>query len=94
MSRATTIGTTDDRSKSAIFFEYISADRIKNLTTSKDGSTYKTINKRNAWTNHLSKNEVKHSRMTNEKLDELLINYTSLQFNMSELDTITSLNTK
>ena len=93
LSRATTIGTATERQRSAIFFEYISSDRIKNLTTSKDGSTYKTIQKRTAWTNHLSKNEIEHSEFSNEELDELLVKYTTLHFNMTELDTVTSLNT-
>lgn len=59
MSRGTTIGTSENRSKSAIFFstDELTKDRIQKLTTNSKGETCRKIVRRSKWIKYLKRND-------------------------------------
>ena len=61
LSRATDIGTADDRSSSAIFFHTsdMNEDRVTDLLIGADGKEYQKVKKRKIWAEHLESNEYK-----------------------------------
>lgn len=72
ISRASTIGTEDDRSKSALFFINWDSTRLQYLTTSKSGKPYESVIKRKKWTEYLAHYEAltKAKRLPIETLEQ------------------------
>jgi ATP-dependent exoDNAse (exonuclease V) alpha subunit len=54
LSRATTIGSRENRANSAIFFERLERERIDHLTTNAHNKTYALVQKRNKWIAYLN----------------------------------------
>ena len=71
LSRATTIGTPEDRSTSAIFFftNELTKKRIQNLTTTMSGEICKKIARRSKWVQLLNKNKLKIKISKKQKED-------------------------
>jgi len=59
LSRATDIGTEEDRSSSAIFFHTsdMNEDRVTDLLLGADRKEYQKVKKRKTWVEHLETNE-------------------------------------
>ena len=72
LSRATDIGSQEDRSTSAIFFEgpEMNSDRIRDLTHSlTTGREYAKVTKRKQWSNHLHRNLITPKISKQQKKD-------------------------
>ena len=72
LSRATDIGSQEDRSTSAIFFEgpEMNSDRIRDLTHSlTTGREYAKVTKRKQWSNHLYRNLIRPKISNQQKKD-------------------------
>ena len=71
LSRATPIGTPEDRSTSAIFFftNELTKKRIQNLTTTMSGEICKKIARRSKWVQLLNKNKLKIKISKKQKED-------------------------
>jgi hypothetical protein len=72
LSRATDIGSQEDRSTSAIFFEgpEMNSDRIRDLTHSlTTGREYAKVTKRKQWSNHLYRNLITPKISKQQKKD-------------------------
>ena len=72
LSRATDIGSQEDRSTSAIFFEgpEMNSDRIRDLTHSlTTGREYAKVTKRKQWSNHLHRNLITPKISNQQKKD-------------------------
>ena len=74
LSRATDIGSQEDRSTSAIFFEgpEMNSDRIRDLTHSlTTGREYAKVTKRKQWSNHLYRNLIR-PKISNQQKSSLI----------------------
>ena len=69
LSRATDIGSEQDRSTSAIFFhtENMNNDRITDLLLGADGKEYKKVQKRRKWVRFLQKHKYEITITKKEK---------------------------
>ena len=57
-SRATTIGTKENKFSSSLYFtgNNMNRERISNMTTNKQGQTYKKVQRRKEWVQYLNSN--------------------------------------
>ena len=82
LSRATTIGSSTDRSTSAIFFLNLTKDRITNLKGN-DRTRYKLIDIREKWAQHLFANI---TAIDDDKLDDILQQSKTINYTTEQLD--------
>jgi len=90
LSRATTIGTADDRSKSAIFFMNITSDRLERLTSNSQNQKYTMIQKREKWTNYLNKGVCANLESNNDSMIENITQLAALTYEDETLDNATT----
>ena len=86
LSRATTIGQTNDRTTSAIFFDgpNMQPNRILNITQNKTGYESKKVILRNLWVKKLQQNS-HSSGMTPQEIENLFIYMSTNTYNPSLL---------
>ena len=90
LSRATTIGSAVDRSKSAIFFMNITGDRLERLTSNSQNQKYNLIQKRDNWTNYLNKGVFTNEATDNDSMIEKITRLAALSYDDDNLDSATS----
>ena len=88
-SRATTIGTPEDRSQSGLFFcsNDMNRDRISNLTTTQEGHECIKIKNRRKWIEYLQKNKCSIN-IDNKDRDKLINWVTNTRVNKNKLQTL------
>ena len=88
LSRATTIGSIDDRSNSAIFFERLTADRIDHLTTGTNGKTYSLIKKREKWITYLHETQRSNIDSQNTSILDKILFMANARYTALDLDEV------
>jgi hypothetical protein len=89
LSRATTIGTAQDRSKSAVLFTGLTADRIERLRKGTNEKTYSLIKKRDKWTDYLEGK--KHPMSQEPSLMNHILLLAELRFDDDDFERIISI---
>ena len=85
LSRATTIGTSSDRSTSAIFFINLTQERIKNLRGPNPNKQYKLIDIRQQWISHLLANT---ATIDSQNIHSLLQQSTMISYTTEQLNNV------
>ena len=73
LSRASTLGKSDDKFSSAIYFTgaNMNENRIQNITMSSKQTEYEKVKLRKKWTQYLEKN-IEKDRLTDEEMNNIL----------------------
>jgi hypothetical protein len=87
VSRATTIGTIEDKLSSAIYFDGpdFSSDRIANLTKDKTGKLYKKARLREDWVNYMHDNSLAQKQKSKDEMESLFNWIRTTRYNSKDL---------
>jgi PIF1-like helicase len=90
LSRATTIGDTDDKLSSAIYFDgpHFSRRRFEKLTMKNDKEMYKKAKLRKDWVEYLRQHEVQKGQWTEQEMEELFEWTNKTQISNDDLNAI------
>jgi len=94
ISRATTIGTSKDQSKSALFFcsNNMNKARISNITQTKNGTETEKIKKRRKWIKYLQQHS-SNINIPNKERQKLIKWVEKTKISQSTIDNIITDNT-
>ena len=93
-SRPTTIGRSDDKMSSAIYFDGpdFSRERITGLTKDKKGKLYRKAALRQKWVNYMKTNSRDQKQYTEKEMNVLFEWIEKTKFTLPELDSIVKTN--